>query len=127
MIGSEETTRVLVVDDERIIADTLVTIFVQAGYEARAVYSAEAALALAEAWIPDMAILDVYLPGMNGVDLAIRLKAELPDCRMTLFSGQSSTSDLLEKARNNGHALDIISKPVHPAELLSLLASFRVH
>ena len=127
MIGSEETTRVVVVDDERIIADTRVTIFLHAGYEARAVYSAEEAFALIEEWVPHMAILDVYLPGMNGIDLAVRLKAEIPECKLTLFSGQSSTSDLLEKARSDGHALDVIPKPVHPTELLSLLASFRVN
>jgi CheY-like chemotaxis protein len=127
MIGSEERTRLLIVDDERIIADTLVTIFLQAGYEARAAYSAEEALALIGEWAPDLALLDVYLPRMNGIDLAVRLKAEVPTCRLTLFSGQSSTNDLLDKARSDGHALDIIPKPVHPTELLSLLASLRVH
>jgi DNA-binding response OmpR family regulator len=127
MLDSAESIRLLIVDDERLIADTLATIFRNEGYDARAAYSAEEALALIDSWIPELAILDVYLPGMNGIDLAIRLKAEVPSCRITLFSGQSSSNDLLDQARRDGHALDIIPKPVHPSELLSLLASYRVN
>ena len=78
-------------------------------------------------WPPQFAILDVFLPGMNGIDLAIRLKAELPSCRLTLFSGQASTSDLLEQARQEGHSLEILPKPVHPDELLRILASDNIH
>jgi CheY-like chemotaxis protein len=127
MQDSAESTRLMIVDDERIIADTLATIFLHAGYEARAVYSAEDALKLVDSWIPDLALLDVQLPGMNGIDLAIRLKAEHPGCRITLFSGFASTVDLVEKAREDGHALEVLAKPVHPDELLSLLASQRAN
>jgi CheY-like chemotaxis protein len=122
-----ETIRLMIVDDERVIADTLATIFLQSGYETRAVYSAEEALALIEEWVPDLALIDVVLPGMNGIDLAIRLKAELPDLRLTLFSGQAATSDLLDHARRDGHDLEVIPKPIHPAELLSLMASHRAN
>ena len=65
--------RVLIVDDERTIADTLVLIFSANGYETRASYSAEQALEIIADWLPDLAILDVVLPKMNGVDLAILL------------------------------------------------------
>jgi DNA-binding NtrC family response regulator len=127
MPESTETTRILIVDDERIIADSLVLIFTRAGYEARAAYSAEHALGLIDLWQPDLAIIDVYLPAMNGVDLAVRLKAELPSCRLTLFSGQASTNDLVERARRDGHALEVLPKPIHPDELLRILASDRIH
>jgi CheY-like chemotaxis protein len=62
--------RVLIVDDEHIIADTLVAIFSGAGYESRAAYSAEGALGLIPSWPPQLAIVDVILPGMNGIDFA---------------------------------------------------------
>ena len=119
MSSSFEPKRVLFVDDERLIADTLAIIFSSQGYETRAVYSAEQALELISDWIPNLAIIDVRLPGMNGIDLAILLKAEYPDCRLSLFSGQASTSDLLELARQNGHSFDIIAKPVPPGEFLA--------
>jgi CheY-like chemotaxis protein len=114
-----ETKRVLFVDDERVIADTLAIIFSNQGYVTRAVYSAEQALELMSDWLPDLAIIDVLLPGMNGIDLAIRLKAEYPNCRLSLFSGQASTSDLLELARQNGHSFEILAKPVAPGEFLA--------
>ena len=87
MSSSFEPKRVLFVDDERLIADTLAIIFSSQGYETRAVYSAEQALELISDWLPNLAIIDVRLPGMNGIDLAIRLRAEYPDCIVSLFSG----------------------------------------
>ena len=122
MSSSFEPKRVLFVDDERLIADTLAIIFSSQGYETRAVYSAEQALELISDWLPNLAIIDVRLPGMNGIDLAIRLRAEYPDCRLSLFSGQASTSDLLELARQKGHSFDIIAKPVPPVEIASMPA-----
>jgi CheY-like chemotaxis protein len=119
MSSSIEPKRVLFVDDGKLIADTLAIIFSSQGYETRAVYSAEQALELIPDWLPNLAIIDVRLPGMNGIDLAIRLRAEYPDCRVWLFSGQASTSDLLELARQNGHSFDIIAKPIHPGEFLA--------
>jgi CheY-like chemotaxis protein len=114
-----EPKRVLFVDDERVIADTLAIIFRNQGYVTRAVYSAEQALELMSDWLPDLAIIDVLLPGMNGIDLAIQLKAEYPDCRLSLFSGQALTGDLLELARQNGHSFEILAKPVAPGEFLA--------
>ena len=58
---------------------------------------------------------------MHGIDLAIRLKAEYPTIRLTLLSGDTATDDLLEKARENGHHLQALAKPMHPSELLSWL------
>jgi CheY-like chemotaxis protein len=119
MSSSFEPKRVLFVDDERLIADTLAIIFSNRGYETRAVYSAEQALEMISGWLPNLAIIDVRLPGMNGVDLAIRLRAEYPDCKVSLLSGQASTNDLLELARQNGHSFDILAKPVPPEELIA--------
>ena len=74
MSGSQQKKRVLIVDDERVIADSLAIIFANEGYDARAVYSAEQALQLFSEWVPNLAILDVRRPGMNGIELAIQLK-----------------------------------------------------
>jgi DNA-binding NtrC family response regulator len=121
MTSPEAKARILVIDDEHTIADTLKAIFSKAGMEAMAVYSAEQALALMAQWVPHMAIIDVQLPGMNGVDLAILLKARYPKCELTLFSGYASTGELLEKAKRDGHALEVIAKPVHPLDLLHVV------
>lgn len=110
--------RVLVVDDEYVIADTLRAIFSAAGYETRPAYSAEQAVEIIAEWQPDLAILDVVLPVMNGIDLAILLKAQYPSCGILLFSGQAATAELLELAMKKGYNFEILAKPVHPDVLL---------
>ena len=122
-MNSAGKKRVLVVDDEHLIADTLARIFSDAGYESRAVYSAEGALGLIPSWPPHFALVDVILPAMNGIDLAILLKAISPDCTVQLFSGQLDTSHLLEAARQAGHAFEVLAKPVHPSKLLALASA----
>ena len=112
--------RVLIVDDERVITDTLVTIFSQQGYESKGVYSAEQALLAMENWRPALVIIDVVLPAMNGIDLAIRIKSQWPECYVSLFSGEAATCDLLDAAGRNGHRFDVVAKPVHPSELLGM-------
>lgn len=115
--------RVLVVDDERVIADTLAMILNQSGFEARAVYSGEGALELASTFGPDMLISDVIMADLNGIDAAIRIRELRPQIKILLFSGQAATADLLEKARAQGYEFDILAKPVHPQDLLTRLRS----
>jgi CheY-like chemotaxis protein len=79
-VTSADKKRALIVDDEHVIADTLLAIFSNAGYESRAAYSGEDALGLIPSWPPHFAIVDVMLPAMNGIDFAILLKAIRPDC-----------------------------------------------
>jgi DNA-binding NtrC family response regulator len=110
--------KVLIVDDERTIADTLNLIFSAGGYETRSAYSSEQALEIMAEWLPDLAIIDVVLPLMNGIDLAILLRAQCPACRLLLFSGQSLTVDLLADAATKGYKFDILAKPVHPTVML---------
>ena len=120
-----ETTKpkVLVVDDERVIADTLSMILNQSGFESRAVYSGEGALEMAQAFEPDMLISDVIMADLNGIDAAIRIRGLLPSIKILLFSGQAATADLLEKARAQGYEFEILAKPVHPQDLLTRLRS----
>ncbi len=111
--------RVLVVDDEQVIADTLARILDLNGYEASAVYSGTAAVESARALQPDLVISDVIMQDMNGIEAAINIRGFLPGCKILLFSGQAATADLLENARAQGHEFEILAKPVHPADLLA--------
>lgn len=116
--------KLLVVDDEHAIADTLVQIFSASGYEGRVAYSAEQATEIVAGWVPDLIIIDVILPQMNGIDLAVLLQQQFPNCRVLLFSGQTATADLLADAEIKGHKFEILAKPVHPNEMLQ--AALRV-
>jgi CheY-like chemotaxis protein len=113
--------RVLVVDDEQVIADTLARILDLNGYEASAVYSGTAAVESARSLQPDLVISDVIMQDMNGIEAAINIRGFLPSCKILLFSGQAATADLLENARAQGHEFEILAKPVHPADLLAKL------
>jgi CheY-like chemotaxis protein len=113
--------RVLVVDDEQVIADTLAKILDLNGYEASAVYSGTAAVESARSLQPDLVISDVIMADMNGIEAAIHIRSFLPSCKILLFSGQAATADLLENARAQGHEFEILAKPVHPADLLAKL------
>jgi DNA-binding response OmpR family regulator len=75
-------------------------------------------LTAAQSEAPDLLISDVLMPDLSGVDLAIRMRAQHPKCKILLFSGQAATLDLLEDARNQGHDFQLLLKPVHPSELL---------
>ena len=110
--------KVLIVDDERWTSDTLATIFTIAGYEARSTYSAEEALAVISQWQPALVILDVVLPKMNGIDLAIELAGRRPSCQILLFSGNPNTAQIAQAAAVSGHPFEILEKPVHPDFML---------
>ena len=113
--------KVLVVDDERVIADTLAIILNKAGFDASAVYTGTGAVERARSDRPDLIISDVIMPDMNGIEAAINIRAFLPACKILLFSGQAATADLLESARAKGHDFEILPKPVHPQDLLAKL------
>jgi CheY-like chemotaxis protein len=115
--------KVLVADDEKVIADTLAMILNQSGFQARAVYSGEQALELAPEFKPDMLITDVLMLELNGIQAAIRIRALLPSIKILLFSGQAATADLLEKAHAQGYDFEILAKPVHPHDLLNKMRS----
>jgi DNA-binding response OmpR family regulator len=124
---NEEAYRpsVIVVDDESNIADTLAEILSRSGYAAVAAYDADAALETALLKPPEILITDVMLPGTNGVDLGIRIRRIFPDCRVFLFSGQAATTDLLASASRDGHEFVLLSKPVHPVDLLARISESR--
>lgn len=113
---------VLVVDDESVIADTLAEILSRSGYRGIPVYDGDSALETALLTPPEMLITDVVLPGITGIELAIKVRRIFPDCKIILFSGQASTADLLASARADGHHFTLLNKPLHPQDLLQRVA-----
>ncbi len=119
-VALPEKTRcaVLIVDDERIIADTLSIILSRSGYTTMTAYDGLAGLEIARSFTPDLIISDVVMPGMTGVELAVIVTQTIPTCKILLFSGQAATVDLLEQARDAGHNFTTLTKPVHPTDML---------
>jgi CheY-like chemotaxis protein len=123
MPASVRSRRILIVDDEVNVAQTLELVFRGCGYETRAAFSAEQAIEIIATWQPDLAILDVMLPKMNGIEFGGVLKANYPDCQVLLASGHPGTSELLEMAWRKGNNFEILAKPLHPAVILELVAN----
>lgn len=126
-VVEKQPVAVMVVDDEKVIADTLVAILARSGYAAVAAYDGESAIALARTTRPQMMITDVCMPGMGGIELAVTIRDSYPECKVLLFSGQISTVDLLIASRNAGYDFAAISKPIHPTELLARVSAFLDH
>jgi DNA-binding NtrC family response regulator len=123
MPGHAGSRKILIIDDEISVADTLGLIFSTNRYEVRVAYSAEEAIETLAVWRPDLAIVDVMLPLMNGIDFAIVLKANYPQARILLFSGQPDAKALLEQAWTKGHRFEILAKPLHPALMLDTVSN----
>jgi DNA-binding NtrC family response regulator len=113
---------ILVVDDEKNIADTVAWILQAAGYTARPAYDGSAALAMSREQTPDLIISDVLMPGINGIELAITASMEYPRCRILLFSGQAGSGDMLDEARRRGHDFELLPKPIDPDDLVKKVA-----
>lgn len=113
--------KILVVDDEPLVADTLVQILKMAGYDAFSAYSGTQAVERAADGGFDVIISDVVMDKMNGIDSAIAIRKHLPSCKVLLVSGDNRTADLLKDAQARGHVFDVLPKPVHPSLILDML------
>ena len=111
--------RVLVVDDEHLVADTLGLIFQKHGYDCRVSYSGKDALRCAEAFCPELLLCDITMPGMDGLEVAASIVDHAPGCRVLLLTGYYIN---LKAARTTIEFLhsdnQVMLKPVLPQELL---------
>lgn len=120
-LGHHDKIRIIVIDDEAMIADTVVEILNQEGFEATAVSDGESAIDISKTLRPDVVLSDVIMPGLNGIEAGIKIREVVPNCKIILFSGQAATVDLLEKARQQGHHFQILAKPIRPEKLISVI------
>ncbi len=115
-------TKILIVDDERTIADTLAMIFRSVGYDAFTAYNGLLGLDAARELQPNLVLSDVAMPVLDGVSMAMEIRRTLPEIAVLLFSGQASTMDLLKQAEQNGMHFEILAKPIPPQEIIRKVA-----
>jgi len=113
--------KIVVIDDESLIAETVVEILRDQGFDAVAVPNGASAIDLAKTWRPEIVLSDVIMPGLNGIETGIKIRELVPGCKVILFSGQAATVDLLEQAREQGHGFEILAKPIRPEKLISVI------
>lgn len=123
MPDAHPSFRVLVVDDDVKVADSLVQILVATGHQAVAAYSAEAAIKMAEKLIPDAVVTDVVMGPVSGIELTNHIREHYPTCRVLLFSGYASTKAFTQAFLTRGSNVQFLPKPVHPSRILEFLAT----
>ena len=116
----DQARQVLVVDDAPAVAESLALVLSREGFGIKVAHSAEEALGLLTGWQPDVAFVDVMLPGSNGIEFSEVLKRMYPQCEISLMSGHPATIDLMENARLEGRELSVLPKPFEPDQFLAI-------
>ena len=121
--GPTPSCRVLVVDDNVDQADTTAVLLRVSGHDVRVAYSGPAALEVAVEYRPDLALLDIGLPGMDGYEVArwLRQQPSLQHTVLVAVTGYGQESDR-EQSREAGFAHHLV-KPVRPEDLQAVLAT----
>ena len=128
--GAADSTprrRLLVVDDNRDAAESMSMLLEMWGHDVAYAYDGPSALKTAEQWQPEAVFLDIGLPGMDGYEVAAKLR-ELPTARdaiLIAITGYGQEDDRL-RSRQAGLAHHLV-KPVAPDALRSLIDSLKLH
>jgi len=115
--------KLLIVDDEPAVNETLSLIFKKRGYEVSSAHTGKEALDFISHTCPDIVLLDVVLPDLSGVDIAITIVREFPKCKFLLISGNKSTENAIDDARDKGFDFEVLAKPLPPQELIDAINS----
>ncbi len=117
--------RILIVDDELVVRDSLGKWFTSEGYAAQPVGSAREALETIQHKEFDIALIDIKMPGMDGMELQARLKEADPELAVIVMTGYASVETAVQALKRG--AYDYITKPVDPDELSHLVANALEH
>lgn len=111
--------RILIVDDEHVVADTLSLIFEKHGFQTRAVYSTDEALDCARSFAPDLLLCDINMPEKDGLELISSMEREQPACRVLVLTGAySSLKRIRQCLSSNRRQFSVLTKPCAPSEVL---------
>ena len=116
---SEDKVLILIADDDMDTRTILVDYLSHRGYEVAAARDGNEALELAKAWPPDLALLDVMMPGRSGVGLASLLKELYPDIQVIIITAYGSIG-LAVEAMQKG-AFCYLTKPIRLQQLLKTI------
>lgn len=109
----------MVVDDERMVADTLGMIFEKRGFECQVLYTGAEAVASSEGYCPELIVCDLSMPGMGGLEVVASVTSRCPNCRVLILTGHYSGLRAARKwARTYTGLSRVLTKPVPPAILL---------
>ncbi|MBT8335056.1 MAG: sigma-54 dependent transcriptional regulator [Gemmatimonadetes bacterium] len=111
--------RLLIIDDESSIRDVLVQLFEYDGHEVAAAADGHEGLELQRSFSPHVTLLDVKMPGMDGLETLARIRDEDPGAVVVMISGHGTIDTAVEATRNG--AFDFLEKPLDSDRLLVTL------
>ncbi|HXG32620.1 MAG TPA: sigma-54 dependent transcriptional regulator [Bryobacteraceae bacterium] len=117
--------RILIVDDELVVRDSLGRWFESEGYEVGLAPSGRDALAAIQEKPYDLALVDIKMPGMDGMELQQRLAQADPDLIIVIMTGYASVETAVQALKRG--AYDYITKPIDPDELVHLVSKALEH
>lgn len=123
MSGEGTGRRILIVDDNCDAAELLAELVRLSGHEAAVAFSGCSALLAVDEFRPDVVLLDIGMPGMNGYDVAIALRAR-PDCSALRIIALTAWGDAEARARTAASGFNLhFTKPAPLPALLGALAA----
>jgi len=114
------TARILVIDDDPAVVDTLVTLLGEDGYGVSSAVTSAEGLKLFILSHPDLVLLDIALPGMNGIEMLKRIRSIAPTARVVMVSGVTDPARAREALELG--ALAWVDKPFDLAYLKRVVA-----
>ena len=117
--------RALVIDDEPEFLEMLTELLTQAGYEVAAAAAAEDALTLVDEAAPDVILLDIAMPGMDGLTALQHLRALKPNVPVIMLTG--NTDEQVGRTTLRCGAFDYIAKPFEATHLLGVVETAVQH
>jgi DNA-binding NtrC family response regulator len=110
---------VLVIDDDRVLADTLAEILRLHGFKPVALYSGEEAIELAERLRPDVVLSDIHMSRLDGIETAKRIRKLHPQCRVILFTAHAVSEAMRQLI--HGLEFELLQRPLRPEDVLIAL------
>lgn len=122
MGAGDRSTKILVADDDQVLADSIGEILRRVGLLVAIEYCGTDAVSSARFFRPSVLLVDIVMPGLNGVEAAIRIRRFLPSCRVLLHTGLAEGVRLWETARARGFAFEMLPKPASPSVIVETVA-----
>jgi two-component system response regulator HydG len=119
----EEKVKVLVVDDDRRMLKTMSDILKIKGYEALVANTGDVAVEMVKAEKPDCVLMDIKMPGTNGVEVLKMIKGVSPELPVVLMSAYASDEQMAEAKKEGAYA--VLTKPIDIQMVLSFLSLIR--
>jgi two-component system nitrogen regulation response regulator NtrX len=102
--------KILIVDDEERVVQSIAGVLEDEGFQVTEAKSGEEAIKIFQQEVPDVTLLDIWMPGMDGMEVLKRLKWIAPECQVIMISGHATISTAMTAVKLG--AFDFIEKPL---------------